>query len=104
MPTTTIASAETAAYTHSLETLLGLAPDSDVHKALQAAGLNQFALLSNLEADDMDALTYPINEELPPTTGSLNLGQKKNLMLLKWFYRPTTMVTPSHHLTGCSSP
>jgi hypothetical protein len=86
MPTTTRASAETAAYTHSLETLLGLAPDSDVHKALQAAGLNQFALLSNLEADDMDALTYPINEELPPTTGSLNLGQKKNLMLLKWFY------------------
>jgi hypothetical protein len=86
MPTTTRASAETAAYTHSLENLLGLAPDSDVHKALQAAGLNQFALLSNLEADDMDALTYPINEELPPTTGSLNLGQKKNLMLLKWFY------------------
>ncbi len=53
--TTTRASAETAAYQHSLETLLGLAPDSNIHKALQEAGLNQFALLANLEADCQSA-------------------------------------------------
>jgi hypothetical protein len=85
MAPTTRASAESEAYKHSLETLLGLAPDSNVHKALNENGLDQFNLLANLEADDMDQLKFTI-PDLPPTTASLNLGEKKNLLLLKWFY------------------
>jgi hypothetical protein len=85
MPTTTRASAESDAYKHSLETLLGLAPDSNVHKALQENGLDQFSLLANIEADDLEDLHFTI-PDLPPTIGTLNLGQKKHILLLKWFY------------------
>ena len=109
MPTSspTPITAAAAAYNHSLDTLLDLPPDSNVHKALQANGLDEFSLLANIEADDLEDLSVTITDS-PPTSGTLNLGQKKTILLLKWFYvihwqQALPMVTSFQHLHGCSS-